>query len=159
MIIFFKNFCIYWNNHIIFTLLMWCITPIDLQMLSYSCIAEVNPTWSRHMIFLMYCSIGLLIFCWGILHLCSSEMCVCVCVLTHCSCVQLCDIMDYSPAGFSVHGICHVRILEWISFSRVSFQLRDQIYIFCITSRFFTTEPPGMPFCCVYMCENLFPDI
>ena len=88
-------------------------------------------------------------------------VCVCVCVLNHFSCVQLCDIMDCRPSGFCVHGISHVRILEWISisFSRGSFQLRDQIYIFCITGKFFTTEPPGTPLCCVYMCANLFPDI
>ena len=32
----------------------------------------------------------------------------------------LCDLMDYSPPGSSVHGISQARILEWvaISFSR-----------------------------------------
>ena len=36
--------------------------------------------------------------------------------------VQLCDPMDCSPAGSSVHGISEARILEWvtISFSRGS---------------------------------------
>ena len=89
------------------------------------------------------------------------DVCVCVSVLSHFSCVQICDTMDCSPPGFSVHGISHVRILEWISisFSRGSFQLRDQIYIFCITGRFFPTEPPGTPLCCVYICENLFSHI
>ena len=31
-----------------------------------------------------------------------------------------CDLMDFSQPGFSVHGICQARILEWvaISFSR-----------------------------------------
>ena len=35
----------------------------------------------------------------------------------------LCDPMDCSPAGFSVHGISQARILEWaaIPFSRGSF--------------------------------------
>ena len=36
------------------------------------------------------------------------------------SCPTLCDPMDCSPPGFSVHGILQARILEWvaISFSR-----------------------------------------
>ena len=38
------------------------------------------------------------------------------------SCLTLCDPVDYSPPGFSVHGIFQARILEWvaISFSRRS---------------------------------------
>ena len=37
-------------------------------------------------------------------------------------CPTLCDPMDYSPLGSSVHGILQARILEWvtISFSRGS---------------------------------------
>ena len=43
------------------------------------------------------------------------------------SCLTLCDPMDYSPPGSSVHGILQARILEWgaISFSRGSSQPRD----------------------------------
>ena len=39
------------------------------------------------------------------------------------SCLTLCDPMDCSPPGTSVHGILLARILEWvaISFSRVIF--------------------------------------
>ena len=35
-------------------------------------------------------------------------------------CMTLCDPMDCSPPGYSVHGIFQARILEWItiSFSR-----------------------------------------
>ena len=38
------------------------------------------------------------------------------------SCLILCDLMDYSPPGSSVHGILQARILEWvaISFSNAS---------------------------------------
>ena len=28
-------------------------------------------------------------------------------------CPTLCDPMDYSLPGFSVHGICQERVLEW----------------------------------------------
>ena len=33
------------------------------------------------------------------------------------SCPVLCDPMDYSRPGSSVHGILQARILEWVSFS------------------------------------------
>ena len=36
-----------------------------------------------------------------------------VCVLSHLSRVQLCDPMDHSPPGSSVHGILQARTLEW----------------------------------------------
>ena len=37
-------------------------------------------------------------------------------------CLTLCDPMDCSPPGFSVHGVLQARILEWVanSFSRRS---------------------------------------
>ena len=41
---------------------------------------------------------------------------VCVYVLVTQSCPSLCDPMDCSPTGFSVHGIFQARILEWIAF-------------------------------------------
>ena len=41
----------------------------------------------------------------------------------------LCNPMDCSPSGFSVHGVSQERILEWVAipFSRGSSQCRDQI--------------------------------
>ena len=33
------------------------------------------------------------------------------------SCSTLCDPLDYSPPGSSVHGILQARILEWVAFS------------------------------------------
>ena len=49
-----------------------------------------------------------------------------LCVLVAQSCPTLCDPMDCSPPGFSVHGILQARILEWISipFSRGTSQSR-----------------------------------
>ena len=48
---------------------------------------------------------------------------VCVCVLVTQSCLTLCDPIDCSPIGSSVHGILQTRILEWvvIPFSREPF--------------------------------------
>ena len=52
----------------------------------------------------------------------------------------LCNSMDCSPPGSSVHGILQARILEWvaISSSRGSSQPKDWTQVSCITSRFFT---------------------
>ena len=71
----------------------------------------------------------------------------CVCVLVTWSCPTLCDPMDSSPPGSSVHGISQARILEWvaISFSRASSRPRDQTHVPCLAGGFFTTEPPGKP--------------
>ena len=48
-------------------------------------------------------------------------------VLVAQSCLTLCDPVDCSPPGSSVHGILQARILGWvaISFSRGSSQPRD----------------------------------
>ena len=45
-------------------------------------------------------------------------------------CLILCDPMDCSPPGFSVHGIVQARILEWVIFSYSSrpSEPRDQTY-------------------------------
>ena len=62
------------------------------------------------------------------------------------SCPTLCDPMDCSQPGFSVHGSLQARILEWVafSFSRGSSQPRDWTHTSCVSSlagRFFTTAP------------------
>ena len=56
------------------------------------------------------------------------------------SCPTLCDSMDYSLPGSSVHGIFQTRVLEWaaISFSRGSSRPRDQTQVSCIADRRFT---------------------
>ena len=60
-------------------------------------------------------------------------------------CLTLWDPMDYT-----VHGILHARILEWVAFpfSRVSCQPRDQTQVSLIAGGFFTNwairEAPDM---------------
>ena len=63
------------------------------------------------------------------------------------SCPTLCDPMDCSPPGSSIHGISQARILGWVAipFSRGSSRPRDRTHVCCITGGFFTTEPPGKP--------------
>ena len=67
------------------------------------------------------------------------------CVLSRLSRVWLCDPMDRSPPGSSVHGILQARILEWVAMpsSRGSSWPRDQTTSTRIAGRFFTTESPS----------------
>ena len=64
--------------------------------------------------------------------------------------VWLCDPVDCSPPGSSVHEILQARTLEWavISFSRGSSRPRDRTCVSlasCIAGRFFTLAQPGKP--------------
>ena len=64
---------------------------------------------------------------WGI---CKRSMCS----VTQ-SCPTLCDPMDCSPPGSSVHEIFQARILEWVAISSSggSSRPRDQTHISCIS--------------------------
>ena len=81
-------------------------------------------------------------------------------VCTHAVCVSalkrqnteessvLCDPMDCSPPGSSVHGILQARILEWgaISFSRGSSQPRDRtLSLLHWQAGSLPLVPPGKP--------------
>ena len=52
------------------------------------------------------------------------------------SCPTLCNTMNYSLSGFSVHGILQARILEWvaISFSNI-LRLNESIFTLSKTLR------------------------
>ena len=71
-------------------------------------------------------------------------------MLSHFTCIQLCNRMDCSPPGFSVHRIPQARILKSTAMPsiRESSWPRDQTHISCgswIAGRVFTTEPLGKP--------------
>ena len=55
------------------------------------------------------------------------------------SCPTLCDPVDCSPPGSSLHGILQARVLEWvpISLSRGSSRPRDLTQVSCIAGRRF----------------------
>ena len=57
------------------------------------------------------------------------------------SCATLCNSMDCSLPGSSVHGILQARILEWVAipFSRESSKPRDQTQVSCTAGSFFTS--------------------
>ena len=74
------------------------------------------------------------------------------------SCPTLCDPMDCSLPGSSVHGIFQAKILEWgaISFFRRSSQPRDRTQVSRIAGRHFTiwaTREAGL---LVYFKLNTF---
>ena len=60
----------------------------------------------------------------------------CCCLVAQ-SCPTLCDSMDYSLLGSSVHGISQARILEWVAipFSRGSSQPKDRTLVFYMGRR------------------------
>ena len=72
--------------------------------------------------------------------------CLCVCSVVQ-LCLTLCDSMNCSPPGSSVHWNFPAETLELvaISSSRGSSQPRDQTLISCIVGRFFTAEPQRKP--------------
>ena len=55
------------------------------------------------------------------------------------SCLTLCDPVDWSPPGSSVHGVLQARILEWvaISFSRGSSRCRNRTHVSRTAGRHF----------------------
>ena len=64
------------------------------------------------------------------------------------SCLTLCDPMDCSPPGFSLHGILQARVLEWvaISFSRDLPDPGIEPGSPAFQADALTAEPPGKPF-------------
>ena len=74
------------------------------------------------------------------IHRRSRQKSSCLHVLSHQSCLTLCNPMDCSPPGSSVHGIFQARVLEWVTMpsSRGSSQSGDQTQVSCIAGGFFT---------------------
>ena len=88
-------------------------------------------------------------------------MYVCICTYKHeCSvswsCSSLCDHMDCSPPGSSVHGAFQARILEWVATSHPRDLPDPGIEPVSLSSPslaggFFTTVAPGKPHVYPYM--------
>ena len=72
------------------------------------------------------------------------------------SCQTLCDPMDYSLRGSSIHGIFQARVLDWvtISFSRGSSWPRDQTQVSRIVGKMlYYLRKPGQPKVEVLSCS------
>ena len=77
-------------------------------------------------------------------------ICVHECLLSRFSHIPLCNSMNCSPPGSSVHGILQARIQEWaaVPSSRRSLRPMDwshDSWASFIADGFFTTELPGKP--------------
>ena len=72
------------------------------------------------------------------------------------SCLTLCDLMDCSLPGSSVHRISQARVLEWVAiyFSRDHPDTGIEPMSPALAGRFFTTEPPGKPGVDLAACSN-----
>ena len=83
------------------------------------------------------------------------------CLVTQ-SCPTLCDSMDYSPPGSSVHGILLARTLEWVAMPsyRESSRPRDQAllsFLSCIGKQdFYHQCHLGSPQICIYLHVNIY---
>ena len=69
------------------------------------------------------------------------------------SCPTLCDPVDCSPPGSSVHGILQARILEWvaISFSRDLPDSGIEPRSSALEADALTSEPPGETYICMLL--------
>ena len=77
-------------------------------------------------------------------------VCVCVCAMSLQLCLTLCDPIDCSLPGSSVHGIFWARILEWVAMpsSRGFCQPRDQTCLSYLLHRWLGSlllRPSGKP--------------
>ena len=68
-----------------------------------------------------------------------------VCVLAAQSCLTLCNPIDCSLTGSSLHAILQARILEWVAvlFSRGSSGSRDRTVFPSLQADSLPSEPPG----------------
>ena len=90
----------------------------------------------------------------------SVGMCQSACVHAQ-LCPTLCDPMDCSPPGSSVHGILQTRILEWVAMplSKESSWSRDQSHISCVSciaGRFFTWQAKMHSFSFQFLSQTYF---
>ena len=58
----------------------------------------------------------------------------------------ICDLMDCSSPGYSVHGVLQARILEWLAirFFQGIFPTQGSKPGLLLAGRCFTAEPPGI---------------
>ena len=96
------------SNYIRFIIVLICLPLLGLEFLGDRTVA--TPFSYRPQVSLTCCN--------GHGHFLTFSR---YCCLVAKSCLILCDRMDYSPPGSSVHGISQAKILEWfaISFSGI----------------------------------------
>ena len=127
----FLYFCLESTWTRIFTLEMWIITKFDILL------SQSSKPFAFSLRTLIFSDSSLLsqILEAGFLCLSLLLLYIYIFLLVSQSCPILCDPMDCSPPGSSVHGILQAKIVEWVAIpsSRGSSQPRDQTQVSCIT--------------------------
>ena len=91
------------------------------------------------------------------LYLCYMCVCVCVCVVAQ-SCPTLCDPVDCSSPGSSVHGVLQARILQWVAVPSPGDLPNPRgiepmsLCLLYWQASSLPLAPPGKPYIHVYMC-------
>ena len=132
--------CIYVHTpHLLYSSVsghLGCFYVFDIVNSSAMNIGVYAPFWIRVFLFSGYMPKSGIAGSYGkpILNFLRSLYYVVLCILVTQSCLTLCNTMDCSPPGSSVHGILQARILDWVDipFSRRSSQPRDWSQVSCI---------------------------
>ena len=113
------GFC--FHNFVLFTVLVPVFS--DWETLLENCFLLAAIFHMEHNINFLFSIVAIFLVCYTF-HQCSELLWLLLAggkVVHVCSVTQLfltlCDPMDCSPPGFSVHGIILARILEWVSIS------------------------------------------
>ena len=104
----------------------------DWTCLSLQCLKSKYWYWGFFSFLVLILTSFCRSYCYGFFVVCFfEEWTVCVCTESLQLCLTLCDPMDYSLLGSSVHGITQARILEWVVLpsSRGSSQSRDWTHV------------------------------
>ena len=114
---------------------MWPIFELSIKKITLCCFSFLafSPLSSVKLIYVvMWNSCAFIFLLFYFMNMCQ--------VFVTQSCWTLCNPMNCSLPGFSVHGILQARILQWvaISSSRGSSQSRDWTWLSCISGGFFT---------------------
>ena len=120
----------------------------DVEKREPSCTVGENVNWSSHYGCIFYGRCASLLLFHGVFTFC-------VFAKSLQSCLTLCDPLDCSLPGSSVHGILQAWTLEWVAMPsfRGSSRPRDQpasLLSPAWAGRFFTTRPPE------HQCTNIY---
>ena len=108
----------------------FCLYVISFQNIKMACHTWFSNTHQGPVLVSLACCLSRLM----------DLKCSTGCVLVSQSCLTLCNPMDCSSPGSSVHGILQANILEWVAipFFRGSSQPRDWTRVSHTAGRFFT---------------------
>ena len=136
---------------------IWCVCVYSLSLypIIISCNKVIFYMQLAHVMWRLtspkICTVS-----WNKLELQESRcVCVCVCERETQLCLTLCNPMDCSPPGFSVHGIPQGRILEWVARDLPDPGIESRFPALQVGS--LPSEPPGKTDGVVVLSKSHFP--